>query len=335
MTGIALIGAGRMATVHAELIHQMNARVVSVYDPNQNEAQRLANNTGADIAQSAAQAMRHVNAYAILIATSSNTHADLISTALDCGKPIFCEKPLTESFTTSETCIKKIGKDKAKQIFLGFNRRFDPNHAALARSVHANKIGALEQVIITSRDPHPPPIDYIAQSGGLFNDMTIHDFDMARWLVQSTPIELVACGSCLVDSQIATAGDIDTASVVLKTKNGAIITIFNSRRAVYGYDQRIEAFGNKGMLISNNVEQNTVKLYTDAHAGSPSVLHNFFLERYSDSYKIAIQTFLSCAQANKDMPVNALDGLEAARLAHAAHVSYTQRQWIENKEGEQ
>ena len=236
MIGIALLGAGRMARVHAKAIGAAGGRLVTVYDVVEPAAKSLAGDTGAPVARSVEEALHHPEVDAVLVVTSSDTHVDCILQEIQAGKAVMCEKPLAPTLADAQRCINALG-DQASKVFLAFNRRFDPGHAALKRAVEAREIGNLEQLSITSRDPAPPPLDYIPKSGGLFRDMMIHDFDMARWLLGEEPVSIYSRGSCLVDPQIGKLGDIDTACVALMTSSGKQAVILNSRRAAYGYDQ--------------------------------------------------------------------------------------------------
>ena len=321
MTGIALLGAGRMGQVHANAIVAAGTRLVCVYDPVTAAADSLAARTGARAAASTADAIADPDAEAIVIATSSDTHVDLVIEAVESGKPVLCEKPLAADLAEARRCIATIGKDAARKVFLGFNRRFDRGHAALREGVHGGAIGRLEQLTITSRDPYPPPLEYVPRSGGLFRDMTIHDFDMARAVVGREFASVTAHGSSIVDPEIGRLGDIDTASVTMLAGDGTIVTILNSRRSAFGFDQRIEAFGAKGMLVSDNPRQSGLRRFTEDQPGVPAPILAFFMERYGDSYATEIRLFLDHARDGSDMPVNAIDGLMAAYLAEAATVS--------------
>ncbi len=318
MKGIALLGAGRMAQVHAAAINAAGARVAAIYDPVASAVEALAARTGAQTAKTAAEAMRAVDVDAIVIATSSDTHVELIVEAVKTGKPVLCEKPLAPSLAEARRCIEQIGEEAAKRVFLGFNRRYDRGHASVREAVKAGKIGRLEQLTITSRDPYPPPLEYIPRSGGLFRDMMIHDFDMARSILGQDPVSLTAHGSSIVDPEIGRLGDIDTASVTLLTADGTIATILNSRRCAFGFDQRIEAFGALGMVVSDNPRQSGFTTFVSGAAGTPAPIREFFMERYGDSYSAEIGLFLDCAANGREMPINALDGLMAAFLAEAA-----------------
>ncbi len=318
MTGIAILGAGRMAKVHVESIVAAGAHVATVYDPFADAAQALAERTGAKVAASPAEAMNDPDVGAIMIATSSDTHVELLYEAVKAGKPVLCEKPLASSYDASKEFVETVGETAAKKVFLGFNRRFDRGHASVREAVISGQIGRLEQLTITSRDPSPPPLEYIPRSGGLFRDMMIHDFDMARSIVASPIVSVTAHGSSIVDPEIGKLGDVDTASVTMLAEDGTIITILNSRRCAFGFDQRIEAFGAKGMVVSDNPRQSGFRTFSAEAPGTDAPILEFFMERYGPSYTAEIKLFLDCAQEGRDMPVNAIDGHMAAYLAEAA-----------------
>jgi len=321
MTGIALLGAGRMGRVHAHSIATSSAELVVVFDVAPAAADALAAEHGAKTAASAEMAMDDSAVDAIVIATPSDTHADLLIVAVKTGKPVLIEKPVAASYAEAKRVIQAIGNEAARRVFVGFNRRFDRGHASVREAVHAGEIGRLEQLSITSRDPFPPPLAYMSRSGGLFRDMMIHDFDMAHSIAQQEFVSVTAHGSSVIDPEIGKLGDIDTASVTLLAADGTIVTIQNSRRCVFGFDQRVEAFGSKGMVISDNPRQSGFTRYTADSPGIAAPLHEFFKERYGPTYSAEIALFLKHAQAGTDMPVNALDGLYAAYLAEAAAAS--------------
>jgi myo-inositol 2-dehydrogenase / D-chiro-inositol 1-dehydrogenase len=324
MSGIALLGAGRMGQVHAAAIVSAGARVTVVFDPIQGAAEALAARTGARVASTAAEAISDSAVDAVIVATSSDTHVDLVIEAVQANKPVLCEKPLASRLEDARACIATIGEAASRRVFLGFNRRFDRGHAGVRAAVHAGEIGRLEQLTITSRDPLPPPLDYVPRSGGLFRDMMIHDFDMARAITRQDFVSLTAHGSSIIDPEIGKLGDIDTAAVTLLAADGTIVTILNSRRCAFGFDQRIEAFGAEGMVMSDNPRQSGLTRYSKAAPGTPAPILEFFMERYGDSYAAEIRMFLACAREGSDMPVNAIDGLMAAYLAEAATVSRKQ-----------
>src|SRR5574337_37385 len=328
MTRIALLGAGRMGQVHAAAIAEAGAELALIYDPAAAAAETLAARTGARVAASGAAAMGDAAVDAIVIATSSDTHVDLLIEAVRTGKPVLCEKPLASSYEAARECIATIGETAARRVFLGFNRRFDRGHAAVREAVHSGAVGRLEQLIITSRDPYPPPIEYVPRSGGLFRDMMIHDFDMARAVTRQDFVPATAHGSSIIDPEIGRLGDIDTAAVTLIAADGAIATIHNSRRCVFGFDQRIEAFGSAGMVMSDNPRQSGFVRFSKDNPGVQAPILEFFMERYGASYAAEIRLFIDCAGKGRDMPVNAIDGLMAAYLAEAATASRKRGQTV-------
>lgn len=311
-----LIGAGRIGQVHAMAVQGVpGARITEVVDVFPEAAQKVADKYGAKVVTLDEMfASPHVDAF--IIASSTDTHAPLLERCASVGKPVFCEKPIDLSYERAQACSAAV-KESGITCMLGFNRRFDPQFAYLKSQMDAGTIGKLETLIITSRDPSPPPAEYIKVSGGLFRDMMIHDFDMARWLLGEEPTKLYATGSVLVDPAIGAAGDVDTASVTLSTKSGAIAIITNSRRATYGYDQRIEAFGEKGMLQAGNQLENTVK-FAGAEGVTGAKPQLFFLERYADAYRIELTHFVDSLQQGSKPATSEQDGLAALRLADAA-----------------
>jgi myo-inositol 2-dehydrogenase / D-chiro-inositol 1-dehydrogenase len=321
MLEIAQFGAGRIGQIHASNIAaSKNARLRYVIDVNANAAKKLAARYGAKVA-SEAEAFADREVGAVLIASSTDTHARLAIAAARAGKAIFCEKPIDLSLKKVDECLAEV-KKAGVPMFVGFNRRFDPSFAALKRRLDAGEVGAVEQVVITSRDPAPPPLAYVKVSGGMFRDMTIHDFDMARWLLGEEPVEVFALGESLIDRKIAAAGDIDSAMLILRTASERMCHINNSRRAAYGYDQRIEVFGAKGLLRAENVGETTIRHFHAKGTVSDQPLH-FFLERYADAYRAELAAFLSALEKKHAMPVGADDGRLALVLAEAAIKSLT------------
>ena len=317
---IAQFGAGRIGQIHAANISAMkDVRLRYVVDVNTKAAQKLAARYGANVV-SEKEAFADSRVDAVLIASSTDTHARLAIAAARAGKAIFCEKPIDLSLKKVDECLREVER-AGVPMFVGFNRRFDPSFAALKRRLDAGEIGAVEQVVISSRDPSPPPPAYVKVSGGMFRDMTIHDFDMARWLLGEEPVEVFAMGECLVDRKIGAAGDIDSAMVLLRTASDRMCHINNSRRAAYGYDQRIEVAGAKGMLRAENIGETTVEHFGAKGTVSDRPL-DFFLERYADAYRAEMAAFLRCLKEKAAMPVGARDGRRALVLAEAALKSH-------------
>lgn len=309
-------GAGRIGAIHAANLAQDPAfELRYVVDVNREAAEALAKKYGAKVG-SAEAALADPAVNAVIIASSTDTHADLIERAAKAGKAIFCEKPIDLSMERVKRCVAVV-RDAAVPVLMGFNRRFDPSFRALHNALSVGRVGKVELVQITSRDPSPPPPAYIAVSGGLFRDMTIHDLDMARWLLGEEPTEIMAVGSCLVDPAIGKAGDMDTAIVTLRTASGRIAQITNSRRAAYGYDQRIEVLGEKGMVAANNQTPTTVSISDTAGVTGDKPLH-FFLERYAAAYKAEMEHFREVVTGKIKPLVGIQDGEAALRLADAA-----------------
>lgn len=316
MITFAQFGAGRIGAVHASNLASSGAtRLRYVVDVNASAAAALAAKYGASVTDTAT-ALSDPAVDAVLIASSTDTHADLAIAAARAGKAIFCEKPIDLSLRRVEACLAAVRKARVPML-VGFNRRFDPNFAALHARLRAGEIGAVEQVIISSRDPGLPPLAYLRVSGGQCRDMTIHDFDMARWLLGEEPVEVFALGSVLVDRAVASVPDTDSLMIVMKTASGKLCHINNSRRATYGYDQRIEVHGAKGRLMAGNRIVNTVELANaDAVATEKPVF--FFLERYAEAYQAELAAFVAAIEQKKPMPVGAEDGRQAIVLAEAA-----------------
>jgi myo-inositol 2-dehydrogenase/D-chiro-inositol 1-dehydrogenase len=319
MIQFAQFGAGRIGAIHAaNLALSGRARLKHVVDVHAPSAESLAAKHGAQVSDTAT-ALADPEVGAVIIASSTDTHADLVIASARAGKAIFCEKPIDLSLARVDACLGEV-KKAGVPMLVGFNRRFDPSFAELHRRIGAGAIGRLEQVIITSRDPGPPPVSYIKVSGGMFRDMTIHDFDMARWMLGEEPIEVFAYASNLVDPAIGMAGDVDSAMVLLRTASGRMAHINNSRRAAYGYDQRVEVHGSGGRLIAGNRTPTTVEL-ADANAVSTDKPLHFFLERYAEAYRIELAAFLDAVANKTPMPVGAEDGRQALVLADAAFES--------------
>ena len=316
MLRFAQFGAGRIGTIHAANLAALpNTHLRYVVDVSADAARALAARHGARVVD-VKTALADPEVDAVIIASSTDTHADLAIAAARAGKAIFCEKPIDLSLKRVDTCLAAVKKAKVP-MFVGFNRRFDPSFATLRSRIAAGEIGNVEQVIITSRDPGLPPLAYLKVSGGQFRDMTIHDFDMARWLLGEEPVELFAYGSVLVDPAVKKAGDTDSAMIVMKTASGKLCHINNSRRASYGYDQRIEVHGSQGRLIAGNRTATTVELANAQSVATDKPLY-FFLERYADAYRAELTAFVDAVVKRKAMPVGVADGRQAIVLAEAA-----------------
>ncbi len=316
MLRFAQFGAGRIGAIHAaNLAATRGTRLLHVVDVDAAAARTLADRHGAKVSTAAA-ALADPAVDAVIIASSTDTHAELAIASARAGKAIFCEKPVALSLKRVDACLAAV-KKAGVPMFVGFNRRFDPSFAALHSRIAAGAIGAVEQVIISSRDPGLPPLAYLKVSGGQFRDMTIHDFDMARWLLGEEPVELFAYGSVLVDPAVAKVGDTDSAMIVMKTASGRLCHINNSRRAAYGYDQRIEVHGAKGRLLAGNRTPTSVEL-ADGSAVTADKPFHFFLERYADAYRAELAAFVAAVESRSPLPVTAADGRRALVLAEAA-----------------
>ena len=317
---IGLFGCGRIGRVHARTLSQTSeAKLVAVCDAFPAVAESLAREYHAEV-RSSAEILSAQDIDAVIIGSPTDTHLPLITAAAKSGKAIFCEKPIENSFEKIQSAMQVVAEYNVP-FMTGFNRRFDPNFQSVAARVAAGDIGAVELVTILSRDPSPPPIAYIQASGGIFRDMMIHDLDMARFLLGEEPVSVYAVGSALVDPAIAEAGDIDTAVVTLTTQSGKMCQISNSRRASYGYDQRIEVHGAKGMLRANNVHENSVE-YAGVEGFTRAPLQNFFLERYEAAYQREIKHFVHSVRTGEAVSPSLEDGLKAQILAEAAMESF-------------
>jgi myo-inositol 2-dehydrogenase/D-chiro-inositol 1-dehydrogenase len=314
--GFGLLGAGRIGTVHARAIRATTgARLIAVADAVPAAAERLAAATGA--------AVRSIDAIAgaadvdaVLVCSPTDTHADLIERFAEAGKGIFCEKPVDLSVERARRCLALVERAGAR-LMIGFQRRFDPDFRALKAAVDDGAVGTVEMVTLTSRDPGPPPYAYIERSGGIFRDMTIHDFDVARWLLGEEVAAVTAVGSVLVDPEIGRRGDFDSVNVILATASGRQCTITNTRRATYGYDQRVEVLGSQGAVSLGNVHRSRVEVATAGGYIRPP-LEDFFMTRYAAAYAAEIAAFVAALTDGTAIPVTGHDGLMALVLAEAA-----------------
>jgi myo-inositol 2-dehydrogenase/D-chiro-inositol 1-dehydrogenase len=320
MHGIALIGAGRIGRIHAANI-AANSRLslIRVVDPT-DAAAELAGQHGATVA-TVEQVLADPAIRGVVIASSTDTHLDYSLAAAQAGKRVFCEKPLDQDLARARAAGDTLSSIGA-QVFVAFNRRFDPNFAALQARLAAGEVGALETLHIVSHDPAPPPATYVATSGGIFKDMVIHDFDMARWLLGEPVTEVFSTSSVLIDPAIGEAGDFDTAKTVLKTASGKICVISSSRRSGYGYDQRVEAYCSKGMVRAQNQLESTVETWGEAGA-SADRFQNFFLDRYAVAYAREIAHFADILDGASPL-IDQNDGIAALELAEAAQTSATE-----------
>jgi myo-inositol 2-dehydrogenase/D-chiro-inositol 1-dehydrogenase len=320
MVRFGLLGAGRIGKIHGgNIATTEGARLVAVADADAGAAKALANARGAEV-RSVADIVKAKDIDAFVIGTPTETHADLIEQGVRAGKAVFCEKPVALDARRIEKCLKVVEAAKGT-LMVGFNRRFDPNFAELKARLDKKAIGNVEMVTIISRDPGPPPISYVQKSGGIYRDMMIHDFDIARFMLGEEPVEVHALGSVLVDKAIGEAGDVDTAMVMLRTASGKLCQISNSRRASYGYDQRIEVHGSTGMLRAGNIHNTTVELAGKSGFTADPLL-DFFLERYALAYRLELQHFIASIGKGRKPSPSGEDGLRAQRLADAATKSW-------------
>ena len=317
MFRFGLLGAGRIGKMHARnLAAHPRADLCGIYDVDPEASGEVADATRSRVYDSVDELLDS-SVEAVLIATSTDTHCDLIERAARAGKAVLCEKPIHLDIQRVDRC-GEVTKASGVPVQIGFNRRFDPSHAALRRAAADGDIGRLELAVITSRDPAPPPLDYLRVSGGLFRDMMIHDFDIARFLFAEEPVEVTAMGGVLVDPAIGEIGDVDSAMVTMRMASGALCQINCSRRCAYGYDQRIEMFGEKGMLISANPTMTNLQRYNSTSTGAGDRLHHFFIERYAQSYIHEIDAFIDALTGGYDPSPSFEDGRRALMLADAA-----------------
>lgn len=312
----AILGMGRIGKVHADTIQaNSNAELAAIHDPINNEINRLQKRYSCQ-QMSLDDITNNDQIKGILICTPTDTHVDLIKRFLYTKKAVFCEKPLDLNLRKVKKLVQLVSESKS-QVMLGFNRRFDPHFAKLKAHLTKKEIGVIEQITITSRDPNPPTIEYIKQSGGIFKDMAIHDLDMAVFLADEKIHSITALGSNFVSKKIEQAGDYDTATILMRTISGKQISIINSRRATYGYDQRVEVHGSKGSLKVNNPTLSEIELAKEAGT-TKDRLHHFFMTRYIDAYKNQIDYFVDCIKKRSMPKPDSYDGYYALYLAENA-----------------
>jgi len=331
---VGVIGAGRIGKIHIEnlisKIADVNLKIVADININDKLRQWAEEKGVTKLTTDAYEILNDPEIDIVIICSPTDTHAKFIQEAAKAKKHVFCEKPIdTDIIRIKETL--SVVKETEVRLMVGFNRRFDRNFMRCHESVISGQIGEPQIVKITSRDPAPPPIEYIKVSGGIFLDMTIHDWDMARFQVGSEVEEVYATGAVLIDPEIGKAGDIDTAVAVLKFKNGAIGIIDNTRQAVYGYDQRVEVFGSKGCVVADNEATNTVRIYT-AECTNIDKIPYFFMERYQESYSAELKSFFECLRKNIEPKPNGEDGLQNVLVALAAQKSYKENRPVKISE---
>jgi myo-inositol 2-dehydrogenase/D-chiro-inositol 1-dehydrogenase len=311
-----LLGAGRIGKVHAKAISaDAGATLVAVADAMAPAAQAISAQYGCEV-RTVDAILASADIDAVVICTPTDTHADLIEQFTKAGKAVFCEKPIDLSLDRVKACLAVVRANKGT-LMVGFNRRFDPHFVAVKAEVTKGTIGDVEMVTITSRDPGAPPVEYIARSGGIFRDMTIHDFDMARFLLGEEVAEVSAQASVLVDPAIGKAGDFDSVQVMLRTATGKMAVISNSRRATYGYDQRIEVHGSLGAVAAENQRPVSIEVASATGYTRPP-LHDFFMTRYTEAYAAEIATFIAAIAGKAPATPSGEDGLLGLALAEAA-----------------
>ncbi|KAF3998866.1 inositol 2-dehydrogenase [Glaciimonas immobilis] len=327
MINVAVFGAGRIGKIHAaNLVLQPGVKLKYISDVNVQAARELAGKNGAQVVDIDI-ALADPAVGAVLIASSTDTHADLILRAVAAGKAIFCEKPVDLALARAKECALAVGAANVT-CMMGFQRRFDPTFEALKMRLVAGEIGEPEMLIVTSRDPGAPPVSYLKSSGGIFKDMLIHDFDIFRWILDDEAVSISATGSCLSDPAIAESGDIDSAVVTIRTRRGRLCQINTSRRAAYGYDQRFEVLGSKGMLQAGNHKPTEVVASTAQNVSQDKPEH-FFLERYRAAYAREIAHFFDVLVNGGAVRTTIDDGVAALALAEAATLSWRENRTIE------
>ncbi len=331
---VGVIGAGRMGKIHIQNILRNipDFKLKLVADINiDDQMEEWANKIGVPLlTKYPNDIFDDPEIDAIVIASSTNSHVKFIQEAARVKKDVFCEKPIDTDLKRIKETLEIVKKEGIK-LMIGFNRRFDRNFKRIREIVSTGQIGIPHIIKVTSRDPALPPIEYIKGSGGMFFDMTIHDWDMVSFQAGSEVEEVYATGAVLIDPEVGKAGDIDTVAVILKLKNGALGIIDNSRQAVYGYDQRVEVFGSKGCAIADNEPSNTVRLYTAEKTKEDNIPY-FFLERFMDAYSAELQFFLECLFNNKEPSPGGKDGLQNALVAIAAQKSYEENRPVKISE---
>lgn len=328
MLGICLFGSGRMAHVYGPAIAgHPGMRLASVFNPNVASAREAAEAYGGRAVGDIETALADPAVDAVVIATPTNTHLEYIQAAAAADKPMLCEKPLDLDMGRVDQAIAVL-KARPVPFMLAFNRRFDPTVSALRDAVRAGEVGALHTLTIINRDPIPPSVAYARTSGGYFCDSTIHDLDLARWILGEEPEDVFTSASCMVDPELGAIGDVDTAMTVMRTPGGKLCNISNSRRAIYGFDQRIEAFGSEGMLQTENVRDIQLTRSTSAYMAAQTRPRHFFLERYAEAFTRMIDAFHDMVAKGGEPPVTVEDGRKALVLALACGASMRQRKAI-------
>jgi myo-inositol 2-dehydrogenase/D-chiro-inositol 1-dehydrogenase len=333
LLNVGIIGAGRIGKVHAETLafRMPEARILAIADVNREAAQAMAARCGIPtVTESSAAVLANSEIEAVLICSSTNTHADLIVQAAQAGKHIFCEKPIAHNLGQIDRALAAVEASGVK-LQIGFNRRFDANFARVRQAVASGEIGTPRLMHIISRDPAPPPVAYVRVSGGMFMDMTIHDFDMARFLIGDEVEEIYTSGGVMVDPEIGKAGDLDTALIVLRFRNGVIGSIDNCRQAAYGYDQRVEILGSEGKIATENCYPNQAMVSTGKMVRKDLPL-NFFMDRYTESFASELRSFVAAVRENRPTAVTGIDGRIPVVMALAARKSYDEHRPVRLEE---
>lgn len=317
MLGIALLGSGRMAHVYGPKVNAHPAmRMIAVYNPNLASAEKAAQTYGGTAMSDLDAVLGHPDVEAVIIATPTTTHLEYIEAAASAGKPIYCEKPLDMTLERVDRCLDLLDAHPVP-FMLGFNRRFDPDNSALQAAVRAGDVGDLTFLMSWSREPTPPPVSYVKSSGGYFVDATIHDIDLLCWIANERPTEVFAAGSRLFDPEIGALGDLDATMTILKMPSGCIAHVNNSRQCAYGFDQRLEAFGRKGMLQTQNHRSEPLIRWDGQHTEAKMPLKHFFLERYDASFHWALDEFVTALQEGRPPSATPNDGRAALAIALA------------------
>jgi len=327
MIDVALFGAGRIGAIHAgNIARQPGVRLKYVVDVDATAASKLAQQHGAQTTD-AVKVFEDAGVRAVAIGSSTDTHADLIIRAAKAGKAIFCEKPVDLDLQRARACADAV-RAAGVTCLIGFQRRYDPTFAAVKARIVKGDIGRPEMLIVTSRDPGAPPLEYVKRSGGIFKDMLIHDFDVFRWIMDDEAATVYATGSCLVDPALAAAGDVDATAVTIRTRDGRLAQINTIRRAAYGYDQRFEVMGSKGMLQAGNHRPTEAVLWT-ADAVAADKPEYFFLERYRAAYAAEMAHFFDVVAGRATAVTSIDDGVKAQALADAATTSWREKRIVE------
>ena len=330
MIKFALLGAGRIGKMHANNITLNPLSDLEIlYDINRNASKELSNIHNCKIAKSAEEAINNENVDAVVISSATPSHIDYILLAAKANKAIFCEKPIDLDIKKVDQCKKDLKKYNVP-IHIGFNRRFDLSHRSLKNAKDKGEIGDLEMIVISDRDAVAPSVEFLKNAGGLFRDKTVHDFDLTRFILGNKDpiVEIFAHGENLFSKSVKKTNDLDTAMFTMKSESGVLCHINNSRRAVYGYDQRVEIFGSKGMIISDNQSPTSVKKFNKNITNSEDPLYYFFIGRYDQAYKNQLENFVNCIINKKPTSVNFEDGRKALIIANAAYESLAKKQTV-------